>query len=98
MFFTDHLEGRSRYETNEVVCIDIFINRKCTNNGEAIHIGQVLVSLVNLKPYGNMSYNFILPDDSKLTCKLTKEMCKREIENGVDMYRSTRYYLKLSKY
>lgn len=46
MFATEHLTGRCVYETNKVVCIDVYLSRKYSQDKD-IFLSQLLVSLIN---------------------------------------------------
>lgn len=91
MFRTEHLEGRSLYETDEVVCMNVFGNRKYSYNTNDF-LSQILLSLVNGK-------DLIFPVECKFPdgTILTREDFIKEVNEGIEQYRSSRKRLGLSK-
>ena len=90
MFKTEHLEGRSLYETDEVVCIDIFVKTRLTHNSD-IYLSQILVSLDTY----NFSYT---PFSFSINGKsVSEEDVNRELKKGVNDYHQTRINLGLKK-
>lgn len=91
MFRTEHLEGRSLYETDEVVCMNVFLNRKYTYDKNDF-LSQILLSLVN-------ENSLIFPVECNLPdgTTLTSEDFTKEVTEGLKQYRSSRKRLGLSK-
>lgn len=90
MFKTEHLEGRSVYETDEVACINIFVNNILTR-GVDIYLSQILVSLD--------TYNFAYtPFSFSINGEIvSEEDVDRELGKGVNDYHQTRINLGLKK-
>lgn len=91
MFRTEHLEGRLLYETDEAVCINVFISRKYTNN-EDVFLTQIIFSLVNGK-YISYDTSFTFPDGTQFTYEEFSE----EVTEGLVKYGNMRRSLELSK-
>jgi len=87
MFRTEHFEGRLLYETDKVVCINVHINTNYDPN--CIFVTQVLLSLVNKKPY------FYLMSMRSATFSLTEDDFSTEIYSGIEMYLKNRQLLEL---
>lgn len=79
MFRTEHLEGRLLYETNDVVCINVFINSNHIR-GESPYLFQVLVSLKT------NSYSYFGGSFSYGTLSLSKENVDKELREGISQY------------
>lgn len=88
MFATKHLTGRCVYETNKVVCIDVYLSKKYSQNKD-IFLGQLLVSFVNQ----NISYSPV--SFSNVFCTFSSNQYDREIKEGVKQYRKSRAFLGL---
>lgn len=89
MFLTEHLEGRLRYETDKVVCIDIYINSNYSQ--ERNFISQVLLSLANKKIHF-FSFNL---KKGNYTDFITSTDYENEISEGIQQYLKTRKELEL---
>lgn len=88
MFNTEHLSGRCVYETDKVVCINVYLS-KTYSSSKDIFLSQLLVSLVNTHfSYGSISFTCDFFD-------LTLDQFNREIEEGVKQYRKCREALGL---
>ena len=88
MFLTEHLEGRIHYETNQVVCFNIYLKPSIAKD---FFVCQALLSLVN----GSRSYvptmvvvNNIITFDSATIAK--------EISEGISNYIEIRKELALT--
>ena len=89
MFLTEHLEGRLRYETDKVVCIDIHINTNYSNGDNLSFLGQALLSLVN-KQYVYTISSFSTNGYSVSN----KDLCT-EVDEWIKQYLQTRKVLEL---
>lgn len=92
MFRTEHLEGRLLYETDKVVCINVFINRRYSKNEDKF-LSQVLISLVNGRFKSHGTGFHLLSDNDFL---FTKEDFARELNEGLNQYATIRRELGLS--
>lgn len=90
MFKTEHLEGRSVYETDEVVCINIYVNNSLTYNSDTF-LSQILVSLDTYR----FAYN---PFSFSINGKtISQEDVYKELQKGVNDYHQVRIGLGLKK-
>lgn len=88
MFNTEHLSGRSVYETDKVVCIDVYLSSNYSS-GKDIFLSQLLVSLVNQNfSYGSVSFSYGF-------CVFSSDEFDNEIREGVEQYWKTRESLGL---
>lgn len=90
MFYTEHLEGRSVYETDEVVCINIFVNSNLTHNSD-IYLSQILVSLDTYN-FDYTPFSFSINGET-----ISEEDVIRELRKGVKDYHQARIKLGLKK-
>lgn len=91
MFRTEHLEGRSVYETDEVVCINIYVRTNLINHFRDVYLSQILVSLDTYNfDYNPFSFNLNGED-------ISEEDVSRELREGVNSYHRTRIKLGLKK-
>lgn len=86
MFSTEHLEGRLRYETDKVVCIDVYSKTKARP-----FMCQVLLSLVN------KTAQFIKCEliSEYTSYAFTEEDFIKEVKDGVKQYLQIREDLEL---
>lgn len=89
MFNTKHLEGRIVYETDNVVCINVFVKADYTSDRNEIFMTQLLVSLVV------RSISFLPSSISIANLVLSEEDFKKELYAGVRQYLKTRKILGL---
>ena len=87
MFRTEYLEGRLRYETEQVVCFDVYLN---SNIAKDFFVCQALLSLVNRRiahnsPSEVVYYNTVLNGTTIFV----------EIQNGIHDYITIRKNLAL---
>ena len=88
MFLTEHLEGRLRYETDKVVCFDIYLNPSISKD---YFVSQALLSLVN----GCRAYSpMIVPVNNTIT--LDSTTIAKEISEGISNYIDIRKELGLT--
>lgn len=87
MFRTEHFEGRLRYETNKVVCIDMHINANYDPN--CTFVTQVLISLVNNKSI------FYPASMNNSLFSLTVDEFSKEVNLGISTYLKHRQKLGL---
>lgn len=90
MFRTEHLEGRSVYETDEVACINIFVNNQLTH-GVDIYLSQILVSL---DTYKFAYYPFSFSHNGE---NFSEADVDKELNEGVNKYHQSRINLGLKK-
>ena len=91
MFITEHLEGRIRYETDKVVCIDVYVNPSYSQ--ERLFLSQVLFSLVNNRAHF-LDLNFSL-QDGKCTFSMKGADYEKEIKEGIEQYLQIRKDLEI---
>ena len=100
MFKTRCLEGRLRYETDKVVCIDIYAHQNLYHFTSSLtfekgeFITQVLLSLVNKKYHYIESSKF---DYISKTCNGEPINVPKEINEGIISYLKLRERLELDK-
>lgn len=87
MFSTKHLEGRLRYETDKVVCIDVHI--KSYYLSAQPFVTQVLISLINGES------TFFAPGYNNIDFSITSEDVLKEINEGILQYACYRKKLGL---
>lgn len=84
MFMTEHFEGRTRYETNHVVCIDVFINHKHDKNHT--FFCQIFLSLDD--------FAYIIPTKPEFyynsSTYLSPQIIEKEIAKGMEEYKKFR--------
>lgn len=88
MFSTKHLEGRIRYETDKVVCIDVYCKPQFLS--ERPFFTQILFSIINKQ------YSFL---DASLWGKngaiMSEKEIRDEIAEGIQQYINIRKKLEL---
>lgn len=94
MFRTYHLNCRIRYETDKVVCIDVYANKRIYDStpmiSEGEFITQVLLSLVNKQYHYDNSLNDLLSPAGL-------NDFNKEFQQGINRYLEAREILELDK-
>lgn len=91
MFKTEHLEGRSVYETDEVVCMNIYVKSNLVNYFRDVYLSQILVSLDTYN-FDYSPFSFSIDGET-----ISEKDVSRELREGVNAYHRTRIKLGLKK-
>lgn len=79
MFTTEHLQGRMLYETEKVVCINVYLKPQYAPTKD-YYLCQVLISLVNTQ-YVSTDVELVLSNSDFLF--LSQNVIRQEISEGV---------------
>ena len=100
MFLTEHLEGRLRYETDKVVCIDVYARKDLRlinlDFKEGDFVTQVLLSLITKQHHLTLSAELYLNKAFAIQNHIDgQEALFKELFEGLDSYLKVRKNLGL---